>query len=509
MNKRESFLLSLIILIGLFLRFYHLDSLPMEMYGDIVEGYKFTQEILAGKWPFYFVLGNGPLFFYFVAIVAKMFGLFFLTMKVASAIVGIAIILVSYYLGKELFNKETGLITAFLVAISKWPLIFSRLGNMPILVPFFTALIALLYIKLIKQPNNWLFWIIIGVLLALGLYIYPGYFITPFAVLVAFIFQGYKFWKKNILKMLVALGCFLIIGIPFFKLFFGNFQQWTGSSTYMGSKIFVAEGKLANDWPYKFINNIKKTFWMFYGTGDVSFRNNPTGQRAIDPISGFFLIYAILVGTYKKKERKKFLLLLITIFILASPSMLVLNVETDVPNINRTIGIFPFVFVIIASGFKTLKDILEKFLPKTVVLILSITVFIFVSKINLSWYFKDYSYSLPNHNEGFPRLITDLVDKLPDNVHVFMYGPGWGDWGQPDWRAISFEFRTPKKYAFIDKENFSCDSFTSINSSRYFILNPNSPSDLEEIKRCFPGGKIEKYYTPKYKFPLFTSYYLK
>lgn len=479
------------------------------MYGDIVEGYKFTQEILAGKWPFYFVLGNGPLFFYLVAIVTKIFGLSFLTMKVASAIVGIAIILVSYYLGKELFNEEIGLITAFLVAISKWPLIFSRLGNMPILVPLFTALIALFYIKLIRQPNNWLFWIVIGILLALGFYIYPGYFITPFAVLVAFTFQGYKFWKKNILKMLVTLGCFLIISVPFFKLFFGNFQQWTGSSTYMGSKIFVSEGKLANDWPFKFVHNVKKTFLMFYDAGDVSFRNNPTGQRVIDPISGLFLIFTILVRTYQKKERKKILLLLITIFILMLPSMLVLNMESDVPNMNRTIGIFPFIFTIIASGFKTLKDILKKFLPKTVVSILSITVFVLVSKINLSWYFKDYSYSLPNHNEGFPRLIAKEVDKFPPDVPIFAYGPGWADWGQPDPRAISLELRSQKKYIHIEKQDLSCNFFENANYSKYyFIINPNSPADLTEIKKCFPIGKVTNYYTPIYKFPLFTAYFV-
>lgn len=505
MKKKEISLLLLVIFIGLVLRFYNLNNLPMEMYGDIVEGYKFTQEILTGKWPFYFVLGNGPLFFYFVAIIAKIFGLYFLTMKIASAIVGVGIIIITYCLGKELFGKETGLITAFLIAVSKWPLIFSRLGNMPILVPLFTSLIALFYLKALRFSKRRIFWLLAGFFSGLGLYIYPAFFIVPLALFVAFFLQGFKFCRKNFSNLIITLIFLLLTSLPFFRIFFDNPQGWIGSSSYFGSKIFLSDGKITQNWPYKFANNLKKTGLMFYREGDWSIRNNVAGQRAIDPISGVFLLVGILINFSKKKYRKTLFLLLVTIFILFLPSMLVLNASTDVPNMCRTLGAFPFVFIIIAAGIKEFAEILKKFLPAGLIIA---PLLLIISLTNLSWYFNDYAYKQPNHNEGFPLLIAKEIDKLSSETQIYMAGGNWADFGQPDWRAVSFEIRTHKNFVHFEKEEFKCNLIPAKTSPVSFVLEPGCSTDLAKIQSCFPKGQIKNFYTPVYKFPLFTSYFL-
>jgi len=510
MKKKEISLFLLVIFIGLVLRFYNLNNLPMEMYGDIVEGYKFTQEILTGKWPFYFVLGNGPLFFYFVAIIAKIFGLYFLTMKIASAIVGVGIIIITYCLGKELFGKETGLITAFLIAVSKWPLIFSRLGNMPILVPLFTSIIYLLFFKISKNPKNNKDWVMLGTFLGLGLYVYPAFFINPIAVFFLFLSLGFHFWKKNWAKMFASLIFFLIFASKFYFLISGNLQGWVDSNSYFGGKIFVSQGKLAEDWPQKLKSNIVKTALMFnFIEADHSVRNNGSKQSALDFVSGVFLWLGLISGIWRKENRKNTVLVLLGTFLLMFPAILVLNVSSDVPSMCRTIGAIPLIFVLVGHGgsffIKTLKRILIK--PSgvwKVVFLLGILIIF----LNAKMYFKDYAFSLPNHNEGFPYLIAQYVDRLPDNTQIFMYKGGWAEWYQPDWRAVSYEFKTPKKYTHIEKGEFNCQFFDPLISPKYFILDPGSTQDLAEIKNCLLGGKEEMHFSPKYHFPLFVSYHL-
>lgn len=514
MNKERIITLSilvLIILIGAFLRFYNLDYLPMEMYGDIIEGYKFTQEILEGKWPFYFVLGNGPLFFYLVSLLAKIFGLSFLTMKVTSSLVGIVIIFTTYLLGKEVFNKETGLIAAFLVAVSKWPLVFSRLGNMPILITLFSSIIFYLTFKISRKTNRWRDWILLAILLGLGLYIYPAFFILPFAVFVFFVFQGINFIKKNLIRGLVLSLIFLACFYPLGKLLMKNPADWFGSSSYFGSKIFVTEGKIASDWPIRFVTNVKKTVLMFFTNGDPGFRNNPPGQPAIDMLSRLFLLTGIAFGLIDQKRRKNTFLLIQSSFLVMLPSIMVLNVPSDVPNMCRTIGVIPLISLLVANGLVAARriSISKKFLSKNNCYLILIFLLAIILRLNFVDYFRDYSYHLPNHNEGFPRLIAEEIDKLPPKTNIIMVDSNWADWGQPDWRAVYYEMRSNKNFKYFENKDFTCQLNDDI-LPKYFILNPNPNTDtnLKIIENCLPGGNMLIHYSPKYKFPVFTSYYL-
>lgn len=512
MNKKSLIslsILTLIILLGAFLRFYNLDYLPMEMYGDIIEGYKFTEEILTGKWPFYFVLGNGPLFFYLVSILAKIIGLSFLTMKITSSLVGIAIIFTTYLLGKEVFDEETGLIAAFLMAVSKWPLIFSRLGNMPILVTLFSSVIFYFTFKISRKSNKWLDWILLAVLLGLGFYIYPAFFILPLAVFVFFIFQGISFIKNNLIHELVLGLIFLLCAFPFGKILMKNPASWFGSSSYFGSKIFVTEGKVASDWPIRFVTNVRKTVLMFFTNGDPGFRSNPPGQPAIDILSRLFLLTGIAFGFIDRKNRKNTFLLIQSSFLVMLPSILVLNVPSDVPNMGRTVGVIPLIFLLVANGLIAPCRIsfVKKFLSNNIRYLILILLLTIILRLNFIHYFRDYSYHLPNHNEGFPRLIAEEIDKLPQKTNIIMVDSNWADWGQPDWRAVYYEMKSKKTFKYFENKDFTCQLNDNIQS-KYFILNPTSNVNLKMIENCLPGGNILIHYSPKYKFPVFISYYL-
>lgn len=475
----------------------------MEMYADIAHGYKFTQHILQGKWPLYFILGNGPLFFYIVAAIASIFGLSFLTMKITSVIVGLGIVVGVYYLGRKIFNCRIGLIAAFLVGVSKWSLIFSRIGNMNILVPLIVVINLLIFFKILRDPSNFKLWLILGAFLGLGVYSYPAYLIFPFGIGVLFLLQGPKFLKQNLLHFLLMGIVFLLISSYFFNMFFGSLSSYTSSSNYFGGKIFVSGGKLRSDWVQRLFLNIKKTLLMFHVRGAPSFRVNIPNSPMLDPISGLFLLIGILTVIFRKN--KIGLQILGIGFLLTIPSILVLNVPTAVPSASRTIGIFPLVYLLIAVGIDQLWRMIKSWKREFRIVILLLT-FVGIAGFNLKNYFVDYPFYLPNHNMGFPKLIAKKVDKLSNDTIVYMIGGEWGEWGNPDRRSVRYELTKPKSFTHLKAGEFECSLIKDNKKPMYFIIDPNLKTDLKEVKSCFPEGSEKIHKTPKYDFKLFTSY---
>ena len=496
-------LLSIVVL-GAVFRFYDLDNLPMEMFCDIPDGYRYVQRILQGERPLDFFISMGPLFFYLTAFFSLFFKLSFLTMKITSAMIGLAIIIGSYLLGKELFGFKVGLLTAFLIAVSKWSLAFGRIGNIYILVPCFVVFSSFIFLKIMKRPKNFRFWIILGILLGIGMYTYASYFVFPMAIYFLFLFKGPKFLFKNFDKVILMSVIFFLLSSYFLKMFFGNLSTYTDSRSYFGHKIFVAGGKLASDWPEKLSNNLIKTFLMFNWKGDPGFRVNPLQDPQLDPISGLFFLVGIGIILIRKQWKDRLNIMVLSLFLLI-PEILVFNVPTSIPSSTMTIGVFPLAYLLTAVGINQIYGKTRPFLRRFSLPFLLI-VLVAIGLINSKKYFIDYAYHLPNHNEGFPRLIAQEVDKLPEETNIYMYGGGWGEWSQPDWRAVYYEMRKSKQYIHIAKGKFSCFLFKDDNLPKYFILDPLSQDDLNQIKECFPEGKEKIHYSPKYHFPVYISY---
>lgn len=169
-------ILVLIILFAFLLRLYQLDSLPAEMWGDVIEHYKLADGIGDG----YLFLdyrfgGDGPLFSYLVFFVSRFLGLSFYSIKFTTAFIGTILVLIVYFVAKELFGrKEVGYISSFLAAVSFWSLSFSRQAKPHILVPLFVCLTLLFLLKKKKLLS--------GMFLGLGMYSQAGFWgVTLFA----------------------------------------------------------------------------------------------------------------------------------------------------------------------------------------------------------------------------------------------------------------------------------------------------------------------------------------
>ena len=163
------------------LRLYRLESLQQEFYGDIDIVQKYVLRILAGQWPFSFQLSAGPLYHYLIIPIVRLAGSDYAGLKLASALVSLAGLAWTYAFTRRLVNDAFALLTTFIAGISSWLLIFSRLGNSQILLPWLTMLCLWLVVRIIQGGRLGEVIVCAG-FAALGLYVYPQSFILPVVI---------------------------------------------------------------------------------------------------------------------------------------------------------------------------------------------------------------------------------------------------------------------------------------------------------------------------------------
>ena len=89
------------------------------------------------------------------------------------ALVGTATVLVTFFLVKQLKNRQLAFVAAFLVATYHYHIHFSRLGSNQIADPFFMAL-SLLFLYRALDKHRWLDWALAGGITGLAFYFYAG-----------------------------------------------------------------------------------------------------------------------------------------------------------------------------------------------------------------------------------------------------------------------------------------------------------------------------------------------
>jgi len=156
---RFKLFLLLLIIIGFFYRIYGLDN-NYSFWTDENHVAIFTRAILERGRP---VLENGYstgvyqwLQYWLSAIFAKIFGLNEFAVRFPSVIFGVLTILAVYLLGKELFNKNVGLISAFLTAFLKIEILWSRQARPYQALQFFYLLGLWFIYKVVGEKKfNW------------------------------------------------------------------------------------------------------------------------------------------------------------------------------------------------------------------------------------------------------------------------------------------------------------------------------------------------------------------
>lgn len=362
---KENVWLILILILGTFLRFYHLDfqSIWLDEIHTMIEGNPslpysefYDLMLLREQMP--------HLYYILVRVNSFIFGHSTFVVRSLSAIFGIISIYSIYLLTKELSNKKAGYFAALLLAVNYFHIWYSQEARPYVLLALFTILSFYRLVKFIKDFSfrNAFFYAIFTALMInthfFGLFV----LVAQFILILYFIFEGEKQEiKDKLIKSVLAGIITLILWIP-------------------SIPVFLIVTKI-------------KSFWIQPPTAEVYtglfkefFGYSESVIFILSLLSVFFFI-KVFSSTYSKNNSKEknivfsFIVLSIWIFI----TLLIPFIRTylDVPMIisRYFISVLPAAIIIVSLGFNNIKSsIVQNIL--VVILLTSSLVDLFLVKEN-------------------------------------------------------------------------------------------------------------------------------
>lgn len=215
--------LILILLLAIFLRFYKLGESPKGFYVDEAAiGYNAYSLMLTGKdeydkdWPVLlrsFTDFKAPVYSYLLIPIYKVLGMSVYTTRLLSAMAGVGSVLMLYLLVKKIANdRRLALVSALMMAISPWSIIFSRTTYETNLALFF--MITAVYCWYLAMEKRW-WWMATALFSALAVLTYHAQrMVVPLLFLSLMIY-----FKKKILIRGNYLPIMLTVGLGMAMIF--------------------------------------------------------------------------------------------------------------------------------------------------------------------------------------------------------------------------------------------------------------------------------------------------
>jgi len=380
--RKIFFLLTGIFLIGVILRFYQLGNVPVGLHRDeAFLGYNAysianTGRDMTGKFlPIHSesFLYSPMGYSYFSLPFIKFFGLNAFSIRFSSAIFGSLTILVTFFLVRQLFftskiHEQFGLASAFFLAISPWHINLSRTATENTIVVFFVTLGVLGYAYWIRT-YRWYY--LVGAFVSfgvtLGIYQAPRVFLPFFIPLLAV-----TFWKQTKKRITVA-ACLFIFTIlfplvfillsPHLSLRIRTVSIFASEATQLTLDEQIREDGLGNRFFTRFYHNK----FTAYGTQVLQnyfdhfsyrflFTDEVLPLRYRIPGAGLLYLFELpllLLGFWFMLRDQKRLGYFFAGWVLLAPMGSALTFD-DIPNLQRTLIMFPALSVIAAYGLVTL-----------------------------------------------------------------------------------------------------------------------------------------------------------
>jgi 4-amino-4-deoxy-L-arabinose transferase-like glycosyltransferase len=319
------------------LRLWHLAMLPEGIWSDEVDSAADSMRLL--HLPFQpFPPGNfghNPcLYFYVMAALIWIGGNGVETIRLASALFGIAAVGVAFVLGYQLRGASLGLIACALMGMAQWAITFSRVAMPDIPIPAITGLGYAAFFVAMRRPRA--FWFALsGAMLGLSFLTYPGAYLpalVPIFVLLARCRADLSFGRMSWPGRLFLPLCLAASAAPFLTTLMldGNFVLLRIHVTSLYNEYHNLPHRVSG-----LLDNLRTYALMFTVQGDENGRHNLSGAPMLDPIMGAMFLFGLGICIRTGKHWVSQTLLLWTAANMLSG---ILSVDYEAPHAARTLG---------------------------------------------------------------------------------------------------------------------------------------------------------------------------
>ena len=260
--------------------------------------------------------------------------------SVAFSLAGIAAV---YLLGRHLAGPPVGLVSAFVLAVMRWDINFSRIGMHGVTMSVATALTAWLTLRAVRSGrlSDYGF---AGAALGLGMWFYAAFRLFPLVVAVVLLY-GILSERPALRQVAARLAVFgfaaLVMSAPvaqYAALEPADFFDRTGASSVFAMAP-VGEAIAST------VNSLRSHALMFNVEGDSNPRHNLPGAAMLDGLSAALLVLGI-AACLVCWPRTVLVVLPIWLVVMLIPG--VLTIPWEAPQALRTIGVLPAVAVLVA-----------------------------------------------------------------------------------------------------------------------------------------------------------------
>lgn len=506
---KKYYILFFILLIGIVLRFYNLGVVPdgfhrdeaylgYNAYSILNTGREMTGDFLPIHLSSFLFSPAG--YSYFSIPFISMFGLNEFSVRFASAFFGSLTIIATFFLvllifEKNSFKRQLALATSFFIAISPWHINLSRTATDNVIVVFFTTVGVILYFLWFKK--NYLPYGILGFFsFFLTLFIYQASrsfipLLLPFLFL--FSFLNFKDNKKFIISgilysLLIVVPIFLVVSSPTL-----SYRLKTLSITDHPESRLKLEEQLREDG----VNNLSSVHARFFHNKLFSYSSTFTENyfqhfsynflftdkglpdRYRVPYSGLLYLFELpllFLGAWFLIRKSKKQAFFIIGWVLIAPVGSALTFD-DIPNLQRTLIIFPALSIILAYGvLSIINEVkLKKYFPIAPVIVVVLISF------SVSSYLHSYYIHIPSHRpwyrqEGY-RQLTKEINKLDTNYEKVIISTSFSD------PSIFFLFYNKYNPSLIQKKikELGTSNLGSFSFDKFYFID--DPCPLKEVKR--------------------------
>jgi len=230
--------------------------------------------------------------------VVKVFGtgISFLSLKLVTCLAGLFTLPFIYLLGKEIQNKEVGLLAMFFAGVAYWPNVISRVALRFPLHPVFAAPTLFFLIRGLKR-KRWNDFLYAGLALGLGLHGYSPFRVVPVVVvatlLIYFLNTSSKNNRRQAVFALLLVGLIsLVIFLPLLRFATTEYDLF---SYRMLTRLTDFEHPLPGSPASIFFSNLWKSLIMFQWDNGSIWVHSVMGRPALGIFSAALFSLGVLL----------------------------------------------------------------------------------------------------------------------------------------------------------------------------------------------------------------------
>ncbi len=408
----------MIMILGASFRFDRLDTVPPEMFGDLIEKIQDAYKIRYQQDYRIFLSNNGgrePVHFYLLAILASQPGLEFnhYSLKLLTALESLVTLPLVFWLSIEVIGERrrkfwltVGLLAMGMVAVSFWHVVIGRQGMRIPLLSLFTALTSIYYVRALRYNRRTDF-VKAGLALGFGLMSYQAVRMLPAAlvagVAITLIVKRFSWRTRAAYTLNLAVLAFVSLMV-----FLPLFHYWTEypddylrrtSTRMFGDEPTSPEERLQilGEKAPVLLSNLRNAFLGFHHTYERTWVAAVPGEPAMDTTTAAFMLLGVAawLSMMVKMRDPVIWFIPVLLFFTLLTSALALSFPIEVPSFIRASGAIAPAYLIAALPVAIICRLLWSSLPKllgpALAVLFSAGVLLSAYHYNSSLYFGEFT----------------------------------------------------------------------------------------------------------------------